>query len=204
MAVYDTRAPMKIAIDIDSTLHHYWDVLSDAARERFGIELPYEEQYQWGITRLKDEQFKCVVDATHCEAAILAGRPYPGAVEAVNRWADGGHFIHVTSHRSEHCQPATAQWLKDIGLRFDELYCSHDKVERCVEIGIDLLIDDSPQNIAVAVERGITVATITHPWNEDVVAEEGVIAAVDWPTLARELEASLAPLRRTRRTGQVV
>jgi len=195
---------MKIAIDIDSTLHHYWDVLSDAARERFGIELPYEEQYDWGMTRLKGEQLACIVDATHCEAAILAGRPYPGAVEAVNRWAGGGHFIHVTSHRAEHCQPATEQWLNDIGLHFDELYCSSDKVARCVEIGIDLLIDDSPQNIAAAVERGIAVATITHPWNEDVVAEEGVvISAKDWPTLARELEASLAPLRRTRRTGQV-
>ena len=193
---------MKIAIDIDSTLHHYWDVLSDAARERFGIDLPYEEQYQWGITRLKAEQLKCVVDATHREAAILAGRPYPGAVETVNRWAEGGHFIHITSHRAEHCQAATEQWLNDIGLRFDELYCSDDKVARCTEIGIDLLIDDSPLNIAAAVERGITVATIVHPWNEDVVAEEGVIAAADWPALARELEASLSPLRRTGRTGQ--
>ncbi len=195
---------MKIAIDVDSTLHHYWDVLSDAARERFGVDLPYEEQYQWGITRLKAEQLRCVVDATHCEAAILAGRPYPGAVDAVNRWADAGHFIHITSHRAEHCQAATEQWLTGIGLRFDELYCSDDKVARCVEIGIDLLVDDSPMNIAAAVERGITVATITHPWNEDVVAEEGVIAAADWFGLARELERSLAPLRRTRRAGQVV
>ncbi len=194
---------MKIAIDIDSTLHHYWDVLSDAARERFGIDLPYEEQYQWGITRLKSEQLKCVVDATHREAAILAGRPYPDAVETVNRWADGGHFIHITSHRADQCRAATEQWLKDIGLRFDELYCSADKVSRCTEIGIDLLIDDSPLNIAAAVERGITVATIIHPWNEDVVAEEGVIGAADWSTLARELEASLPPLRRTGRTGQV-
>ena len=203
MAVYPTGDPMKIAIDIDSTLHHYWDVLSDAARERFGIELPYEEQYQWGITRLKPGQLQCVIDATHCEQTILAGRPYPGAVEAVNRWADGGHFIHITSHRAAHCQAATERWLADIGLRYDELYCSYDKISRCEEIGVDLLIDDSPGNITAALERGITVATIAHPWNEDVVEEEdGVIAAPDWPALAAQLEASLAPLRRTRRAGQ--
>ena len=35
---------MRIAIDIDSTLHHYWDLLSAAARRRFGVDLPYEEQ----------------------------------------------------------------------------------------------------------------------------------------------------------------
>ena len=43
---------MNIAIDIDSTLHHYWDQLSDAARRRFGITLPYDEQLTWGITLL--------------------------------------------------------------------------------------------------------------------------------------------------------
>jgi len=193
---------MKIAIDIDSTLHHYWDVLSDAARERFGIELPYEEQYQWGITRLKAEQLTCVIDATHVESAILAGRPYPGAVEAVNRWAANGHFIHITSHRATGCQDATARWLEAIGVHYDELYCSDDKVSRCEEIGIDLLIDDSPINIAAAIERGIAVATIAHPWNEDIVEEENVIAAADWPALVRELEASLAPLRRAGRSGQ--
>ncbi len=194
---------MKIAIDIDSTLHHYWDVLSEAARERFGIELPYEEQYSWGTTRLKDEQLKCVIDATHCERAILAGRPYPGAVEAVNRWAAAGHFIHITSHRAEACHGATTRWLGQIGLRYDELYCSYDKISRCEEIGIDLLIDDSPHNITAALERGIAPATILHPWNEDVVEDEGVIAARDWPALAAALEAAHAPLRRGDRTGQV-
>jgi len=188
---------MKIAIDIDSTLHHYWDVLSAAARDRFGIELPYEEQYQWGITRLKAEQLACVIEATHCERAILAGRPYPGAVEAVNRWSAGGHFIHIASHRPAGCHDATARWLHEIGLSFDELHCSSDKISRCTEIGIDLLIDDSPANLAAAVERGIAVATIRHPWNEDVVAEEAVIAADDWPALVRALEAQLAPLRGT-------
>ena len=34
---------MRIAIDIDSTLHHYWDLLSGAAERRFGVDLPYEE-----------------------------------------------------------------------------------------------------------------------------------------------------------------
>lgn len=194
---------MKIAVDIDSTLHHYWDVLSAAARERFGIELPYDEQVMWGVTRLKDDQLACVIEATHSERAILEGRPYPGAVEAINRWAQGGHFIHVTSHRAESCQAATARWLEAIGLQYDELNCSYDKISRCSELGIDLLIDDSPLNLLAAIERGIAVATISHPWNEDVVAEEHIIAAPDWPTLALRVEAALTPLRRAGRAGQV-
>ena len=92
---------MRIAIDIDSTLHHYWDVLSDAARRRFGIELPYEEQFTWGITRLRSEQLALCIDETHSDEVIAAGRPYAGAVETVNEWHAAGHFIHITSHRAD-------------------------------------------------------------------------------------------------------
>ena len=182
---------MRIAIDIDSTLHHYWNVLSDAAKRRFGIDLPYEEQLDWGITRLRPDQLRLCIDETHCDAAILSGNPYPDAVETVRRWRDAGHFIHITSHREPRAQDATERWLERIDLPFDELHCSFDKVGRCVEIGIELLIDDSPQNIARAIESGITVATISHPWNRDVCEEEDVICAPDWPTLVERLEPVL-------------
>src|ERR1700709_558013 len=102
---------MRIAIDIDSTLHHYWDVLSDAARRRFGIELPYEEQFTWGITRLREEQLTCCVNETPAEQGTMARRPSPGAVETANAWPAAGHFIHITSHRPESAHPATERWL---------------------------------------------------------------------------------------------
>ena len=35
---------MRIGIDIDSTLHHYWDHFSEVVLERHGIDLPYENQ----------------------------------------------------------------------------------------------------------------------------------------------------------------
>ena len=106
---------MRIAIDIDSTLHHYWDLLSAAARRRFGVDLPYDEQLTWGITRLRPEQLHVCVEETHCDAVIAAGRPYPDAVETVNAWADAGHFIHITSHRHGGAHDATERWLHDIG-----------------------------------------------------------------------------------------
>jgi hypothetical protein len=183
---------MRIALDMDSTLHHYWDTLSAAARERFGIELPYEEQFDWGITRLKPKQLEVVIADTHRDETILAGRPYPDAVETVRRWHEQGHFIHVTSHRATGCHPATAQWLEQIGLPFDDLHCSYDKVSRCVELGINVLVDDSPTNIRHALERGIVAATIAHPWNQDVCDEEPVICAKDWAELARRREPVLS------------
>src|SRR5688572_12670347 len=106
---------MRIAVDIDSTLHDYWTVLSRAAKRRFGIELPYAQQFTWGVAGLREEQMRVLLADTHTDAAIAASSPYPHAVEALNRWHDEGHWIHVTSHRAEACRAATAAWLDGIG-----------------------------------------------------------------------------------------
>jgi uncharacterized protein len=183
---------MRIAIDIDSTLHHYWDVLSEVSVRRFGIELPYDEQFTWGITRLRPDQLELCIEESHTDERILAGNPYPGAVEAVRRWHEQGHFVHVTSHRALDRRDTTAAWLQLIGLPFDDLHCSFDKVSRCVELEIDLLIDDGPENLSAALEEGILGATIGHPWNRDVCEEEDVICARDWNELEQLLEPLLA------------
>jgi hypothetical protein len=182
---------MRIAIDVDSTLHHYWDVLSEISLRRFGVELPYEEQFTWGITRLRSDQLDLCIEESHSDERILAGLPYPDAVDTVRSWSEQGHFIHITSHRSDACAPATAQWLERLGLPFDDLHCSQDKISRCVELEMDILIDDSPFNIASAIERGIAAATILHPWNAELCEVEDVLAAGDWSELASLLSPIL-------------
>lgn len=183
---------MRIAVDIDSTLHHYWDQLAAIAKRRFGVDLAYEEQLSWAITLLRPEQLHACVAETHRASHVLAAEPYPGAVETIRGWHDAGHFIHVTSHRTEEAHEATARWLDRIGLSYDELYCSTDKVARCRELAIDLLIDDSPLNLMNAAEAGITPATILHPWNRELCEDEDIVSASDWPGLARRLEPLLS------------
>jgi uncharacterized HAD superfamily protein len=189
-------ARVRIAIDIDSTLHHYWDLFALLARRRFGVTLAYDEQVTWDVVQLRREQVAALVAESHQPEHVLGAAPYDGAVEAVAAWHEAGHFIHVTSHRPPEAHAATAAWLERIGLPWDDLHCSWDKIARCTEIDIDVLIDDSPQNILRAQEAGIVPATIGHPWNRELCREEGVICAADWPDLARQLAPLLAaPLR---------
>jgi hypothetical protein len=184
---------MRIAVDIDSTLHHYWDVLAAVARRRFGVELPYEEQATWGITALPAADLQACVSETHRPEHVLAGEPYPGAVEAIGDWHEAGHFIHVTSHRVPAAQEATARWLDQIGLPYDDLRCDFAKVHRCVELGIDVLIDDSPVNLLAARDAGIVPATLVHPWNEELCASEpGIVCGREWPELRERLDPVLA------------
>jgi 5'(3')-deoxyribonucleotidase len=80
---------------------------------------------------------------------------------------------------------------------YDDLHCSYDKVTRCVELGIDVLVDDSPVNLENAREQGIVGATIVHPWNAELVERDGIIGARDW----RELKGLLEPVLSRTRTG---
>ncbi|MCX6386866.1 MAG: hypothetical protein NTV40_09615 [Solirubrobacterales bacterium] len=181
----------RIAIDIDSTLHHYWDQLSGVSERRFGMALAYEDQVSWGITKLRPAQLAACVAETHQEALVLAAEPYPQAVESVCAWHAAGHFIHITSHRNPAAHDITVQWLEKIGLAYDELYCSFDKITRCVEIEIDILIDDSPINLTRAQDAGLIAATIVHPWNVELLETDDVIAGRDWIELAHNLEPVL-------------
>jgi uncharacterized protein len=188
------EAVARIALDIDSTLHHYWDLLQRIARERYGVDLPYEEQRDWGITVLERDAIVHCVEESHSDENIAAAVPYPDAVETVRAWHEAGHWIHVTSHRRRSTYEATASWLETIGMPFDDLHCSFDKVPRCAELGIHVLVDDSPVNIAKARAAGIVAATIIHPWNEEVAGEDGVIGARDWKGLKERLDPVLEQL----------
>ena len=183
---------MRIAIDIDSTLHDYWPIFQRVAKRRFGVDMTYEAQRDWQIRLLRPEQVQAVIEETHSEDNVLGAVPYEGAVEAISRWAAEGHWIHITSHRADRAHDATARWLESIGLPHDDLHCSFDKITRCVDLGIELLIDDSPVNIVRALEVGITPATLRHPWNDDICDEERVISADDWAGLADLLDPFVA------------
>jgi uncharacterized HAD superfamily protein len=189
----------RIAIDIDSTLHHYWELFRTIVRARHGVDLEYEKQTDWGITQIPQEVLREAVIETHSDENIASAEPYPGAVETVRAWHEQGHWIHITSHRATGCGPATAKWLEDVGIPFDDLHCSYDKVTRCVELGIDLLVDDSPVNLARARDAGILGATISHPWNRDFDGRDGVIVARDWVELRERLDPALDRLQESAR-----
>jgi uncharacterized protein len=183
---------VRIAIDIDSTLHHHWPLVAAAAERRFGVELPYEEQFPSTALRLTDEQLRACIEDTHSDEAIAGARPYPHAVETVNGWYDAGHRVHVTSDRAERSVAATERWLDAIGLRRHELYCGGDKLAYCRRVGVHVVIDDIPSTLLGAVDAGMVAATLRHPWNEHLREAPGVVVAGDWPELARLLAPVLA------------
>ena len=100
---------------------------------------------------------------------MLVAEPYPGAVEtcAPGTTTATGSTSRATAAERAH-EPHRALARARSGCPTTSLHCSYDKVSRCLEIGIDVLIDDSPVNLERALEEGITAATLVHPWNREI------------------------------------
>lgn len=177
-----------VAIDVDSTLHDYWEQFSAAARSLHGVDLPYAEQTAWNVDALTLDQVKEVVEMTHDDQRIGEAVAYPGAAEAVQAWKAAGHEVLITTHRRPEAHDVTARWLQEQGIPFDLLRCGFRKVDHCRAIGVGLLIDDAPSNLEGALSCGIAVATIRHPWNADLIeARPEIVHGADWPGLAGAL-----------------
>ena len=100
----------------------------------------------WDIDRLKPEQLSAAVRETHSEPQILGSEPYPGPSRPSGR---GTRPVTSSTSPASRGTPASHRpWLRADRPGYDELYCSYDKVSRCAEIGIDVLIDDSPDILA--------------------------------------------------------
>ena len=138
---------MRLAIDIDSTLHPYWDQLAEIAQRRFGVALPYERQFTWAIPQLEPEQLQRSSRRPTAREQRARRRAVSRRGRDDHRWHEQGHFIHITATAPSTRTPTPRSGWTQIGLPHDELYCSDDKISRCVELEIDVLIDDSPVNL---------------------------------------------------------
>ena len=107
------RPAMRIAIDIDSTLHHYWDVLSRRRQAPLRHRAALRGAVHWGITRLRPSSSRVCVDETPRRRGDPRGRPYPGAVETVNRWHAAGTSSTSPATAPTHCHHGDRRrWLR--------------------------------------------------------------------------------------------
>ena len=184
----------RIALDIDSTLHHYWDLLQRIAHERYGVDLPYEEQRDWGITVLERDAIVHCVEESHSDENIAAGVPYPQAVETVRDWHDAGHWIHVTSHRRRSTYEATPPGSTRSACpgttstaRSTRSRAASSSASTC---SWTTARSTSPRRAT----PGIVAATIIHPWNEEAVRERRRHRGPDWQGLRAALDPVLERL----------
>jgi uncharacterized HAD superfamily protein len=182
------RRPLRILIDIDSTLYDAGPLLAECFAHAFDMhEIPMHAWDFW-TDQVSREAFDAMIDEHfHAPAAIARQTPYAGAREAIERWREAGHEIHVVSDRAVGATEPSAAWLRAHGIPFDRLVCERhiDKVAYVEREGIDIVIDDRPETLEGVARLGVPAATIAYPYNARVRSlHPMIVGEPDWERLA--------------------
>lgn len=91
--------------------------------------------------------------------------PVEGAVEAMQRLASEGHHLIVATARHEDSTDATAAWLDQHDIPFDEI--RHLENGQKQRLDVDVLVDDYPENVTSFADAGGVGILFEQPWNSD-------------------------------------
>ena len=168
---------MKIGIDLDDVLAESLPHYLRAFNNRFGVTIDLTEA-AW---RIFDRFPQIPRREAHTffseliEAGFFSSRPLmPGAREAVESLAEGGHRLFVVTGRATRDEAATRNWLERVGLLRHFGAVVHNgmepvgryKARAASELQLDLFIEDELVVATSVAETAIPVLLFDHPWNQ--------------------------------------
>ena len=184
---------MNIGIDIDG-------VLTDLERETidFGTKMCIEEN--WPITIDLSKYWEVEAFGWTSEQADKFWNKYlveyvtqsPArrfAIEIISKLREEGNNIYIITARDENGMPPeyygkmqqlTREWLERYEIEYDKLIFAKDseKLEKCLENNVDIMIEDSPRNIR-NISSKVKVIKFDCQYNKDVIGSN-IINAYSW------------------------
>ena len=184
---------MNIGIDIDG-------VLTDLERETidFGTKMCIEEN--WPITIDLSKYWEVEAFGWTSEQADKFWNKYlveyvtqsPArrfAKEIISKLREEGNNIYIITARDENGMPPeyygkmqqlTREWIERYEIEYDKLIFAKDseKLEKCLENNVDIMIEDSPRNIR-NISSKVKVIKFDCQYNKDVIGSN-IINAYSW------------------------
>ncbi len=158
----------RIGIDIDGVIADSQPVIIGKLNRHFGTTytlrdfINFRPVKMFGIRRRQLEDLIMTWEREIIEEAV----PYPGAVAAVNQLARN-YEIHLISARSPQYQPQTLAWLENHHIPHNRLMLlgKHDKRGACLDLCVDLFIEDSRKNAVQVSSCAIPVLLMDAAYN---------------------------------------
>ena len=191
----------RIALDIDSTLHHYWDLVPAG-----GARAPRPGPALRGTARLGDHALER--DASSPASRRPTRREHPGRRAVSGRRRDRSRLARGGPLDPRHQPPrdrtrdATARWLERIGMPYDDLHCSFDKVTRCVELGSTSSSTTVRSTSSARRAAGSSARPLFTPGTRTSSRRDDAIGAHDWAELRAALDPVLTCSNRPRPDDQ--
>lgn len=148
---------MRVGVDLDDVLADLIPELIATHRELLGVALQLEDATDWSV-------FPPAVHDRVRAQGYARLRPKSGAHDFM-QWLTERHETHIVTYRNDDARPVTMAWLRTHlpECHAEVHFTGGSKVETCRRLGLELLIDDSCNQIPAVTEAlgipGILVDT---------------------------------------------
>ena len=184
---------MNIGIDIDGVLVDLERYVIDygtkmCVEKKWPINLKLNEYFEgkkFSWSEDQEEEFW----NTYLEDYVLNTKPREFAKEVIDKLKKENNKIYIITARNEEGLPPesygkmqefTKKWLLDNEIEYDKLIFASDleKLEQCTKNNIDIMIEDSPNNI-LNISKKIKVIKYDCKYNKNIEGDN-IITAYSW------------------------
>lgn len=174
---------MNIGVDIDNVVSNFNEVLleeyilHDKELGNIGEPNKNAEYIRRGMFNWdKEHEEKFYKD--NIERIITKLTVKDSAKEYIDRLRKDGHEIYIITGRDngdyKDAYKITKLWLNKFNIKYDKLMLTdaykndkHGKTEKCIENGVDIMIDDSVHIVEDCINGGINAILMDTPYNRD-------------------------------------
>ncbi|MHB1127754.1 MAG: 5' nucleotidase, NT5C type [Bacillota bacterium] len=160
---------MHIGVDIDGVLGDILTITVAELNSAYGKELGVKDICDYDLSRVYGVSREELIDFFKDKEYLLFDimQPMPGAVLAMKMLKER-HSVHIVTARPEFQRAGTEKWLRRHGVPYDSLLLlgNHDKRGVCLELGIEVFVEDRLQNALDLSAEGIRVMLMDAPHNQ--------------------------------------
>ena len=184
---------MNIGIDIDGVLTDMEREVTDYAtkmcvEEGLPIKVDVSQYYETDSFNWTQEQSDRFWNK-YLVPYVVESNARRYAKEIIKKLRQEGNKVYIITARDESGMPTeyygkmqqlTKEWLKKYEIEYDKLIFAKDKekLQRCIENNVDVMIEDSPRNIR-NISSKVKVIKFDCQYNKDVIGSN-IINAYSW------------------------
>lgn len=181
---------LKIGIDIDGTINNFNKLIykyAECFNKSQGIDKKadmsdYYLSRFFGWSDYQDNEFW----TQNLIIAMTNATPLPGAVQTISQLKNEGIEIYIITARIESYRKHTVEWLKEHNIGYDGLIMNRDKAHVCLKYGINVMIDDHPEN-CTSIAEFIPVLCMGYPYNSHLNGMENIRYINNWAEVYDEV-----------------
>lgn len=187
---------MKIAIDLDDTLVNFAEQLVKFHNFEFNTEYSFDDFHTyvfWEVWGGDSESNKDEVYRYYKSEYFNKITPLPGAFEAISKLSEDNELFIITARHQDISELTKKQVHSIFPGKFSEVYFANNhllkseansrtksKAVICDELGIDVLIEDSPENANESVSDTRKVFLFNRPWNINRKTDGRIVRVDSW------------------------